>query len=144
MFRLCLTCLLLHPCRSSTLRTWRMKWMSSYKSLRRRATGLFFTPSVSTDTHTIEICNRSQAIKQYMDTHTSYSSDIYNTIHTQCAYTATRTRTHTHSFGSGPNKWLLLDMMGFSSMQRTDSLLSLCLYFCGSRSGQGPPSIPVQ
>lgn len=109
-----------------------MKSTSSYKSLRRRATDLFFTLCVSTD-NTVDICNKHrpkwQAIKQQsMDTHT-------HALHTAQSSTP---YIHKHSFGSGPQKWLLLDLlvMGFSSVWRRDLLLSFCLYFSGSRSGK--------
>lgn len=65
-----------------------------------------------------------------MDTHASYSSVIHDSVHTGCV--PTQPQTHINSFGSGPNKWLLLDIlliMGFSSKQRMDSLLLLCLSF---------------
>lgn len=115
--------------------------MSSYKSLRIRATGLFFTLSASTDTQQT-VCNkhrpRGQAIRKQKNGHARFILLSYpkHSAYILCAYS------YTQSLGSGPNKWLLLDIlviMGFSSMQRMDSLLSLCLYSSRSRSGQGPP-----
>lgn len=92
---MCLMCFLLHACRSSTLTTWRMKSMNSYKSSRRRATGLFSTLSVSTDTQ-IEICNKHRAqITSNQITVRGHTHFILLLSHLQHTHTHTETQVRT-------------------------------------------------
>lgn len=130
---------------SSTPTTWRMKSTSSYKSLRTKATGLSFTLSASTETLQQFAINTDRDHKQshrsiWTHMHHTPQSSMTQCIQVVCLHSHTHTDTHINSFGSGPNKWLLLDIlliMGFPLSKGWTRCSSSAFYSSRSRSGQG-------